>query len=113
MKTLVVKKPWGQFEQFTHGEPTTVKIISVNLDGSLSLQSHEKRSEFWRVITGHPHVTVGETTKDANPGDEFMIEKLQKHRLEAPKYDVQVLEIAHGDFDEDDITRYEDKYGRA
>lgn len=113
MKTLTVKKPWGQFDQFTHNEISTVKILSVNMGGSLSLQDHGHRTEFWRIISGHPLVTVGETKKNANPGDEFTIEKLQSHQLEAMTDNVQVLEIAFGDFDEEDIVRLEDKYGRA
>lgn len=113
MKTLVVEKPWGKFEQFTHNELTTVKVVSVNPNSSLSLQYHNNRGEFWRIISGHPLVTVGENTTLANPGDEFTIEKLQYHQLEAKDDDVQVLEIAYGNFDEDDIIRIKDKYGRA
>jgi len=113
MKTLTVKKPWGQFDQFTHNEVSTVKILSVNRGGSLSLQDHGHRTEFWRIISGHPLVTVGENKKNANPGDEFMIEKLQPHQLEAKDDDVQVLEIAFGNFDEEDIVRIKDKYGRT
>jgi mannose-1-phosphate guanylyltransferase/mannose-1-phosphate guanylyltransferase/mannose-6-phosphate isomerase len=113
MKTLTVKKPWGQFDQFTHNEISTVKILSVDKGGELSLQNHEHRTEFWRIISGHPLVTIGEITKSANPDDEFIIEKLQPHRLEAPNDNVQVLEIAFGNFDEEDIIRIKDKYGRA
>lgn len=113
MKTLIVKKPWGQFDQFTHNDITTVKILSINKGGSLSLQQHNKRREFWRIISGHPFVTVGDNTSLANPGDEFIIEKLQQHQLEAQNDDVKVLEIAFGDFDESDIIRITDNYGRA
>jgi len=112
MKTLVVKKPWGQFEQFTLNEQTTVKILSVDKGGSLSAQHHKNRSEFWRVISGHPLVTIDKEAKTATPGEEFDIGKMQSHRLEAPIDDVQILEIAYGTFDEDDIIRTEDKYGR-
>ncbi len=113
MKTLIVKKPWGQFDQFTHNENTTVKIISVNAGGSLSLQTHINRSEFWRVVVGHPTVTIGNKAIIANPGDEFIINVLEAHQLEAPTDDVQVLEIAFGNFDEEDIVRIKDKYGRV
>lgn len=112
MKTLIVKKPWGQFDQFSLNELNTVKILFVNKGSSLSLQYHNNRSEFWRVISGHPLVTIDIEKKIANPGDEFIINKLQPHRLEAPNDDVQVLEIAYGEFDENDIIRIEDKYGR-
>jgi len=113
MKTLIVKKPWGQFDQFTLNEQTTVKILSVNKGNSLSLQYHKNRSEFWRVIFGHPFITIGENSQIANPGEEFIIDKSQSHRLEAPSDNVQILEVAYGDFDENDIIRTEDKYGRT
>lgn len=113
MKTFIVKKPWGQFEQFTHNETATVKILRVIKGGSLSLQYHNNRSEFWRVISGHPLVTISEKKINANPDDDFFIDKLQPHRLEAIDDDVQVLEIAYGNFDENDIIRIEDKYGRT
>ena len=34
------------------------------------------------------------------------------HRLEAKENNVQILEIAFGDFEESDIIRLEDLYGR-
>ena len=113
MKTLIVKRPWGQFDQFTLNELTTVKIISVNKGNSLSLQYHNDRKEFWRIISGHPLVTIGETAKIANPGDEFIIKRLQQHQVEAKDDDAQILEIAFGNFDEEDIIRLRDKYGRV
>lgn len=107
------ERPWGNFRQFTHNSPSTVKIISIKPNTSLSLQYHNNRTEFWKILSGHPVVTTGEQKIKANPGDEFKIEKLQPHRLEAEDETVQVLEIAFGNFDESDIIRLEDKYGRA
>jgi len=112
-KPFTIERPWGSFRQLTHNETTTVKIIFVKSGQALSLQYHRYRKEFWRIISGHPLVTVGEDTKSVNPGDDFIIEKLQPHQLEAPSDDVQVLEIAYGNFDEEDIVRTKDKYGRA
>ena len=113
MNTLTVEKPWGRFEQFTHNEATTVKILSVNPDNSLSLQYHMHRSEFWRVLSGHPIITIDKNVINANPGDEFMIPEKALHRIATKDDAVQILEIAYGDFDENDIIRVEDKYGRA
>ncbi len=106
------KKPWGDFRQFTLNAPTTVKIITVLPGQILSLQSHTKRSEFWRVISGSGFVVIGEQRQAVSLGDEKMIPTLAKHRMEAGPEGMQILEIAFGVFDEDDITRYEDKYGR-
>ena len=113
MKTFAIEKPWGRFEQFTHNEVSTVKIISINENSSLSLQYHNNRSEFWKIISGFPVVTIGENKISAKPGDEFNISKLEKHQIEAKDSAVQFLEIAYGDFDENDIVRLEDKYGRV
>jgi mannose-6-phosphate isomerase len=113
MKTLTVKRPWGQFDQFTQNETTTVKVISINPNSSLSLQYHNNRKEFWCILFGFPIVIIGERKTNAKPGDEFMIEKKELHQIESQNGVVQFLEIAYGDFDEDDIVRIKDKYGRA
>ncbi len=111
-KVFQIEKPWGNFRQFSHNEVTTVKILSINPNTSLSLQYHNHRSEFWHVISGHPTLTIGEKKINAKPGDEFSIAIKEQHRLEAGADFVKILEIAFGDFDEEDIIRIEDKYGR-
>lgn len=113
MKKLIIKRPWGQFEQFTQNEKTTVKVISINKDSSLSLQYHNHRTEFWHILSGFPVVTIGEKKTNAKPGDEFQVEKKELHRIETKDNEVQFLEIACGDFDENDIVRVKDKYGRV
>jgi mannose-6-phosphate isomerase-like protein (cupin superfamily) len=107
------ERPWGNFRQFTHNNPTTVKILTVNPNEALSLQSHEKRSEFWHIISGSGIVEISDLKKDVMIGDEYEINIGEKHRLSAGPDGVQVLEIAFGDFDENDIIHYEDKYGRV
>jgi mannose-1-phosphate guanylyltransferase/mannose-1-phosphate guanylyltransferase/mannose-6-phosphate isomerase len=107
-----IERPWGNFRQFTLNESSTVKIVTVKPNEILSLQSHTHRSEFWHVISGDGIVEIGETKKEAKIGDEFEIGIGEKHRLGAGANGVQVLEIATGDFDEEDIIHYEDKYGR-
>ncbi len=113
MKTLVVKRPWGQFDQFTHNEETTVKIITVNPNEALSLQSHTKRSEFWRIISGSGIVEIDEKKYNTIPGDEHNISVNAKHRAIAGPAGLVFLEIDEGEFEESDEMRYEDKYGRT
>jgi mannose-6-phosphate isomerase-like protein (cupin superfamily) len=108
----IVEKPWGSFEQFTKQDPVTVKIITVNPNESLSLQYHYKRSEFWKILSGEGELTLGDSVIDARQGDEYFIEKKQKHRIKAKESQVKILEISFGDFDENDIVRLEDKYNR-
>ncbi len=105
-------RPWGFFRQFTENEPSTIKIISVDAGHRLSLQYHNKRDEFWVVLSGNPVIRIGETVTHAIAGEEFSIPKKTNHRIEALENNVQVLEIAFGDFDENDIVRIEDAYGR-
>lgn len=112
-KVFQIERPWGNFRQFTHNESSTVKIITVKPNEILSLQSHNKRAEFWHVITGSGTVEIGEIKKNTVVGDEHEIPIGVKHRLGTGSDGISVLEIATGDFDEEDIIRYEDEYGRV
>ncbi len=106
------ERPWGNFVQFTHNEPSTVKIITVHPHEAFSLQSHEQRTEFWHVISGSGTIQVGEHEFTIEVGKEYKIKPNTLHRISAADQPVVVLEIATGTFDEKDITRFEDRYGR-
>lgn len=112
MDIIKVSHPWGSFEQFTHNEPSTVKLIYINKGESLSLQYHNHRSEFWKIIVGNPDITIGEDVYQGHVGEEYSFPALTRHRIGAPTDDVVFLEIAKGDFDEKDIVHIEDKYNR-
>ena len=113
MKSTTTERPWGSFTQFTHNQESTVKTILVKAGEQLSLQHHKKRDEFWKVLKGNPILTIGEEKISAHEGEEFNIMKGVNHRITAGDQDVHILEISTGDFDEDDIIRLEDKYGRS
>jgi len=106
------ERPWGIYERFTLNEPSTVKIITVNAHEAFSLQTHAHREEFWHIISGEAKVTIGDETRSAKAGDDFFIRTATAHRMEAGDAPCVFLEIAYGEFDEHDITRLEDKYGR-
>lgn len=108
------ERPWGNFIEFSKNRPSTVKIITVKEGESLSLQSHEGRDEFWRIIAGKGAVTVGTKRVECRKGDEFFVPRKTKHMIEGGTAgDLEVLEIAFGDFDEADIKRFSDRYGRS
>jgi len=107
------KRPWGHFERFTLNEKTTVKILTLNADEELSLQTHEHRDEFGRVISGSGTVRIGEKEIDANEGATFFIPRCTAHRAVAGSEGLSFLEISFGDFDEGDEKRIEDQYGRT
>jgi len=112
-KPFTENRPWGLFRQFTHSETTTVKLLHIKAGQELSLQSHHLRKEFWHIISGTPTLTLGNKIIISKPGDEFIIEKETMHRIATTNTPAVVLEISYGDFDEDDIVRYQDKYGRV
>lgn len=105
-------RPWGNFERFTLNENSTVKIVTISPNEAFSLQTHGHRGEFWKILSGSGVITVGEVQKAAHPGDQFVVPKGEKHRAEAGTSGLVLLEISFGAFDEQDIIRLEDKYGR-
>ncbi len=105
-------RPWGNFERFTLNEKTTVKIVTVDAGQSISLQTHEHRDEFWRVMKGSGVIRIDEVDNGAHEGDMFFSPRGAKHRVTGGPEGTVFLEIAFGDFDEKDIKRLEDKYGR-
>ncbi len=106
-------RPWGGFIRFTKSEPSTVKILTIKAGEAFSLQYHMNRNEYWFVLEGQAEVVIGDKQVTAAAGDEFFIEQKIKHRIKAVGGSVRVLEISFGDFDEADIVRLEDNYGRV
>ncbi len=113
MEIIKVSRPWGSFEQFTHNESSTVKLLYINRGEELSLQKHSHRDEFWKIISGSPIVEIGDKKSEAEAGDEFTAKAGEVHRISAPVDDVVFLEISIGDFDENDEVRLEDDYNRT
>ncbi|MAG52966.1 MAG: mannose-6-phosphate isomerase [Nanoarchaeota archaeon] len=113
MKRHKFKSPWGINDRFTLNEKSTVKILTIKPRQAPSIQYHHKRAEFWRILEGRCKVTLGKKTIRAKPGDEFYIPKKKIHSIEAYSKQVKILEISLGTFDEKDIVRLKDKYGRV
>lgn len=106
-------RPWGRFDQFSHNEPTTVKIITVEPGQRLSLQRHAGRSEFWVVLDAPMDITVGDRSWVAEVGERIWIPVATAHRLgNSGAAPARVLELAYGTFLESDIERLEDDYRR-
>ena len=106
-------RPWGSFERFTLNELSTVKIVRVDAGKEFSLQEHEHRGEYWRVLSGNGTATDGNEVREVNVGDVVEIPEHTVHRLKGGNDGIEILEIAFGTFDESDITRLEDDFGRT
>lgn len=107
------ERPWGSFEQFTLNEQTTVKTLTIAPGEAFSLQTHDHREEYWYVLSGTGTIEIGEQTFESKAGDEFYVPHEVTHRITGGPDGIHILEIAFGAFDEEDITRIEDKYGRT
>jgi mannose-6-phosphate isomerase len=109
-----VARPWGSFRQFACNQECTVSLMTVWPGQRLSLQSHTGRAELWIVIDAGARVQVGDTVRDCPAGEEIWIPAQEKHRLscEGTK-PVRVLEVAFGNWQQDDITRFADDYART
>ena len=106
-------RPWGRFEKFHENKPCTVKLIYVNPNSRLSLQYHNKRSEYWKVIKGTAMVELDGRTMILTEGETIAIPRQAKHCVGALDSGCMILEISYGKFDENDIVRLEDDYKRA
>ncbi|MGB7448757.1 MAG: phosphomannose isomerase type II C-terminal cupin domain [Ornithinimicrobium sp.] len=107
------ERPWGHFERFVTEEPVTVKTITVLPGRRLSLQRHQRRSELWQVLDGPMDVVVGSRGWRAEPGELVWVPQSAAHRISNPGTTPRrVLEIAFGEFVEDDVERLEDDYSR-
>ena len=112
--TVIVEKPWGKFEQYAHNLRSTVKVITVKPGSSLSLQYHHKRDERWVVLDPGARIELGDQLLNPEPEETVIIPRGTPHRLSATgETPVRILEISFGKFDEDDIVRLEDLYGRV
>ena len=111
--TFRSERPWGQFEQYTLNEQTTVKIITVQPGARLSLQRHEHRGEFWKVLDGPMDIQVDDRSWTAQSGEQIWVPQGSTHRMgNSTDHPARILEVAYGTFDEQDIERLEDDYAR-
>jgi len=112
MKTTYDERPWGSEEIFTNNEPSTVKILTINPGQRCSLQYHNHRREFWKLIEGEAIFEINGKKIEAKIGDEYEVKPKMTHRFGGKDKLAKILEISFGAFDENDIVRLEDDYGR-
>ncbi|MEA5117941.1 MAG: hypothetical protein VB036_10030, partial [Propionicimonas sp.] len=99
-------RPWGRFRQYAHNYPVTVSLMEVEEGRRLSLQSHPGRGELWIVLDDGATVHIGEDQWAPRVGEEIWIPPNCKHRLGSTRGTVRVLEVAFGNWQQDDIVRY-------
>jgi mannose-1-phosphate guanylyltransferase / mannose-6-phosphate isomerase len=109
-----VNRPWGSYESIDSAERFQVKHIIVRPGATLSLQMHHHRAEHWVVVRGTARVTRGDEVLTLSENQSTYIPLGVTHRLENPgRIPLELIEVQSGSYlGEDDIVRFEDKYGR-
>ena len=110
-----VYRPWGKYDSIDSGPRFQAKRITVNPGAKLSIQMHHHRSEHWIIVTGTAKVTNGDKTILLTENQSTYIPLGTIHALENPgKVPLELIEVQTGTyFGEDDIVRFEDRYGRT
>jgi mannose-1-phosphate guanylyltransferase len=110
-----VYRPWGVYDSIDSGLRYQVKRITVNPGAKLSVQMHHHRAEHWVVVSGTARVTNGENTYLVTENQSTYIPVGQIHALENPGViPLELIEVQSGTYlGEDDIVRFEDRYGRV
>jgi len=110
-----VYRPWGKYDSLDFGERDQVKRITVKAGAKLSVQMHHHRSEHWVVVSGTAKVTNGDKTFLVTENQSTYIPLGQIHALENPGVlPLELIEVQTGSYlGEDDIVRFDDKYGRS
>jgi mannose-1-phosphate guanylyltransferase/mannose-6-phosphate isomerase len=108
------ERPWGYFSVLEQGEHHKIKHIYLKPGARLSLQMHNHRSEHWIVVAGTAKVQRDEEVFFVHQNESTFIPSTVKHRLENPGIiPLRIVEIQSGEYlGEDDITRFDDIYGR-
>lgn len=110
-----VYRPWGKYDSIDFGDRDQVKRITVNPGQKLSIQKHFHRSEHWIVVAGTARVTNGDEVILVTEDQSTYIPLGTIHALENPgKIPLEMIEVQTGSYlGEDDIVRFEDRYGRV
>lgn len=109
-----VFRPWGSYDSLENADGFQVKRLTVLPGAILSLQLHNKRAEHWVVVAGVARITLDDRVFDLHVNEHTFIPLGAKHRIENPGTELlHIIEVQVGDYlGEDDIVRFEDKYGR-
>ncbi len=110
-----VYRPWGKYDSIDEGDRYQVKRISVKPGEGLSLQMHHHRAEHWIVVAGTAKVTINDDIKLLGENESIYIPLGATHCLENPgKIPLDLIEVRSGSYlEEDDVVRFEDRYGRV
>jgi len=108
-------RPWGHYDLVDSGHRHQTKRIVVKPGAKLSLQKHHHRAEHWVVVKGTALVSKGDEQLLLTENQSTFIPLGVVHCLENPGViPLEIVEVQSGSYlGEDDIVRFNDKYGRV
>jgi mannose-6-phosphate isomerase len=109
------ERPWGNYTVLEDAADHKVKAITVSPGRRLSYQRHQHRAEHWFVVRGVGLVTLDGRDIAVEAGSTIDVPMQSAHRIEnTGDCDLVFIEVQHGrSFDESDIVRLEDDFGRV
>jgi mannose-1-phosphate guanylyltransferase len=110
-----VYRPWGKYDSVDAGSRYQVKRITVLPGAKLSVQMHHHRAEHWIVVSGTASVTLDGQERLLTENQSIYLPVGAVHALENPgKIPLELIEVQVGSYlGEDDIVRFQDRYGRV
>ena len=110
-----IYRPWGHYTSVVKDSRWQVKRIELKPGASLSLQMHHHRAEHWIVVKGTALVEKDGEKQLVGENQSTYIPLGCKHRLTNPgRMPMELIEVQSGPYlCEDDIVRFEDRYGRS
>ena len=110
-----VYRPWGKYDSVDAGARYQVKRITVQPGAKLSVQMHHHRAEHWIVVSGTANVSLNGQDQLLTENESIYLPVGAVHALENPgKIPLELIEVQVGSYlGEDDIVRFEDRYGRG
>jgi len=109
------ERPWGSYEVLDDAASHKVKRIEVQPGKRLSYQRHSSRGEHWFIVSGVASVTLDGDVVGLTAGQAIDVPRESAHRIaNVGTTPLVFIEVQHGDsFDEDDIVRLDDDFGRV
>ena len=106
-----VEKPWGYEDELQATDRYSVWKLHINAGHETSYHCHSIKDVFLTCQTGVLRVDREKQQDFLYPGDTLVIDRGTYHRLQSTT-GATVLEVEWPN-DRNDITRKEDRYGRA
>lgn len=118
----IEQRPWGSYEilvEFPVNEPgfrdVCVKKMVIKPGQRVSYQSHKLRNEHWFFVQGVGTVILNDREVPVKVGSFIDVKIGDKHRVinTSKDQDLIFIEAQTGHYDEQDIERFSDDYGRV